>query len=91
MTVQEAPGTLDSDVQAVTVKFDVIRRAAAQKLGIAEDEITLQDIADLAGLSMKSIWRFKTGSTPALPSAVQLARALDLKVEDFIEPKDGGR
>lgn len=91
MTVQEAPDTLDSDVQSVGVRFDIIRRRAAEKLGIAENEVTLQEIADLAGLSMKSIWRFKTGSTPALASALQLARALDLKIEDFTSTKDGGQ
>jgi transcriptional regulator with XRE-family HTH domain len=42
---------------------------------------TLQEIADLAGLSLGAVWRFERGMRPSAASAEKLLRASHLALE----------
>lgn len=91
MAVHTTPEDLEARFQSGgELRFDVIRSRATEKLGITNGEATLQEMADLFGLSLKQVWRFSNGlAMPSVATALLIGELLGLKVEEFTQPKAG--
>lgn len=75
-----------ADPQIRVLRFDVIRRRAAEKLGIEVKDVKRYHLAELFGLSLKSISRFRgRRMEPALDTALRISEVLELPVEEIME------
>lgn len=80
----EADNIVESDAAAGTVRFGVIKRRAASVLGIPEREVTHERLADLFGVSVRTIGRYAKDGPLALETATAISRALDLPIPEFV-------
>lgn len=83
---------VDSQIRAL--RYDVVRRHAARKLQMLPEDVKNHHLAQLFGLSIKSISRIRNRRIePSLDTAMHISEVLGVLVEDIVEhtPRAGVR
>lgn len=88
MDVLSAPPIADMSVRSVpgakvAIRFDVVKQRAAEVLGIPLREVTHERLADLFGVSVRTIGRYAAGRGALLETATEMSTWLNMPIGEF--------
>lgn len=76
-----------SSVAPVAIRFDVVKARAAEVLKIPQREVTHERLAELFGVSVRTVGRWAAGSGVLLETATAMSTWLGLPIGDFTSPR----